>query len=228
MSDIIEFVATNFDTLPEEVLVSLLEKFSNKELVSICSLNKKLKEVCEYYGLIEKRALKILREEAPLAKTSYNITEHVDLINRKFATIYTAYMLPGRPDQTMPYVRNVEFGVVYNREAMALLGNPESDIYGYPLQFSIVGLPPAKNTKVFLLGYVEPSDYDTIWVFENKTDVKDWILNNNEGTTGAFGFQVSLEAAASDGELNYEDVVESFINGDFVYHTIFLQEISLP
>lgn len=113
--------------MPPEVLDNLLGQMTFEDAVRYCSASRALRDICSRRGLLAARARQYIRKLAPSSNLVVNDIEHSVLIARGFVTHYN-------------YNRTTKKVVFGNRDQ-----NPDS------YNFHIVGLPPARRTKIHLV-----------------------------------------------------------------------------
>jgi len=178
-TNVTEYIQFNFETLPKDVLLLLMQQLTSKEVVALCSANVALQNRCNAIGALNQT----LEREAPLAKQTYNVTEQLHLLDRGYETVYSANLIYGRdPEKEFDYptrskLTDVRFGFPYVEftDTRWLVGK---------VTFSIKGLPPPKGTRVFVMGYPGTFKEMHLWnrnyimAFESKDDALSFVKNN--------------------------------------------------
>ena len=133
-----EYVANNFEVLPLDVLKLILSQMDRDALLNFCRTNKKFSGFCrsqKFRSLLDVKDLKYLSEQTPLAAPIRTLQDQVDLVKRGFRVTYKCDF------DTTTRVATISFGH-YDEP-----GNEMNECF---FNFSIVGLPPARGTKVWL------------------------------------------------------------------------------
>lgn len=118
---------------PIDILRLLMAELTTQEAQYLCSSNAKLREKCRRHDLVNVKAREYVMQQSPLSQPVYTSVDQELLLKRGFKTTYN--FLLGRK------TGEVEFGPLHAREDRNL----------QPVQFSIVGMPPPKGTKVLIL-----------------------------------------------------------------------------
>jgi hypothetical protein len=138
----IEYLEENFDSLPPEVVEVIVGSLDREDLLSLCLSNKKFLAYCKGLDWLNKRLIEFIEEEAPLSGSYSTLAEQANLIKRGFKTCYTGV----HHTAEVGGVTDLRFGSTQlNREDGHFDGGPD-----FPINFSIVGLPPARGTRVWL------------------------------------------------------------------------------
>jgi len=136
MTTLQEIAGFDLEKLPTPVLASLLSRLSYRDVASLCNANRELRRRCLEQGLLNIKARQEIEQEAPLTESVLSHEDHLKLIRRGFVTTY-------------------HFGFHRDRSLRdgVRFGPLESAVNiddGYR-NFTIIGLPPPKGTKVFVV-----------------------------------------------------------------------------
>lgn len=116
--------------MPAEVLANLFGRMAFEDVVRYCAVHPTLRDICSRRGLLEARARQYVQEWAPISSPVTNNIDHAILIARGFVTQYNYNTTTGK----------VQFG--------------SYTVDSNSFNFNIIGLPPAKGTRVHLISNV--------------------------------------------------------------------------
>ncbi len=215
----IEYVTTNFHTLPKDILLKLLGMMSTKDVIALCSTERGLRRECERIGAYKR----VLEREAPLAEANYGPIEQIHLIDRGFSTLYSA-------DLNVNKLTNVKFGFPY------YYTDVDRAI------FEIRGMPPARGTKVWIAGVpYEPSEMSDwrpngLMVYENRKAALEFMAKYDESKSDInnvyrYIHDILLDARRSNTNTTLNDLIVLFDKGenlDEMFPHFTFQEVILP
>lgn len=197
------YIRENFETLPKDVFLRLMQDLSAVDVVSLCSTNPRIRAECIRIKAYDEA----LAREAPLAKQTYNVTEQISLIDRGFKTLYNVSL------DNINNVYDVKFGFPYNVDAF----NTRKSI------FSIKGLPAPKGTKVWIMGHTGENEQMHTWregyisAFASADHAIQFVRDNKE--KGQLGPVSAIHDIALNQSENVDDVntiLQRMINPNYV------------
>lgn len=126
----------NLPDMPIEVVHTMLSAMSYEDAKRTCSVNPRLKAICDRADLLDLRARQYVAKQAPLGQVIHTFRDYANLIQRGFKTTY--HMGVGED------YSEVQFGSLNCHEDQLMVN------------FDILGLPPPKGTTVWVLGDLNP------------------------------------------------------------------------
>ena len=199
----------NLDSLSSDILSVIMSTLSYDEVKYVCSLNKRLSDLCKRRGVIDLKARQIAAHEAPLGTLVQTQRSHVDLIQRGLKTVYNAHYR--KPNDT------ASFGLADVRKTGLV-------------EFEIVGLPPPKGTIVWVMSFESLGELNPS-VFGSLDELKVETLSIIRGRNLE---DYAIQHFVDDGALNetdYEQEIQAMIEASDKYESYYglhLRQITLP
>jgi hypothetical protein len=224
------YVLGNLAILPRDILGVIVAQMDRKALLNLCVGNKGFIEYCKESNWFNKKALEYIQNTAPLSGHFRTLEEQAALIEKNFKSCYIAVISPnefhpGKWDTNGVYFYNA------NWEDYPLNG-------GFLARFEILGLPPRKETKVWLVGIRLPLDH-----YATNTSVftsQEEAIEHLKSKEGNDQFRIDSRMESYDGTFD-ELITELMINGTTTFNKhnrrdarntmrsyFFFMEISLP
>ncbi len=210
---IVQTLLGKFDELPVETIELLASMLPYDTLMKLCSTNRKFQEFCRTQNLLETASLQFIRKEAPLSVPVLSHEDHHKLIKRGFKTTY---------------------GIEFNEGQY----NPPRIIFGTNSKtigvFTIIGLPPPKRTKIWVLGEIKYTREEEEYLSEavpylNEEDLWDDVQAPKDPNNVAGLFS---QAAREDDDAELKEIFDELIENGQVnlqfWGTYYAYEVELP
>lgn len=223
-----DFLIGNFEKLPRDVVGVIAAQIDRESLLNLCLSNKRFLGYCQSSKWFDQKILQYIEERAPLSGHFRSLEEQADLIEKGFKTCYYANIKP-EDEETWFAVE----AVFVSENTKKYVETLRSQV----VKFEIVGLPPAKGTKVWLLARINrktfnpnvlyPNEYSE--VFLTKQEAVDYLRTRQ----GKSAFEIDndhipyytheemIDALAENGGVEFQ-----LSRTDHRYH--FLLEVTLP
>ena len=189
-----DYVLQNFDLLPAEILVRLLESLSEESRANLCRTDRRFSSICRNFNLTT--ADKLVQEYNPLGQLVPTRGDQADLIRRGFETVYSCVFNEIRKNRgdgdrgrstNIPKISKLEllemkFGLDNGTWFDEQHGYDSKDFH---VNASILGLPPAKGTIMHLLVHYDydSSGYTEVGarLFDNLDELisSEWVVEEN-------------------------------------------------
>lgn len=194
------YLLGNFEQMNSDIIGVILGQIDPLSALRLCQTSKKFYELCGKIKALDKKALEFVSREAPLSVPVRTPAENAELIKRGFKTIYTV-----RFEEAELFIpsQSVRFGI------------PDD---GFEFGMEIVGLPPPKGTRVWII-------VDTNWdegvpiaqVYSHREElIQAWNLESNRYIT-------RLKKFFED----EDDTLSDLLKGIMILQVI-IREVELP
>lgn len=182
-----DYILNNFDLLPVEVLVTLLESLSDESRANLCRTDRRFSDICRDFNMTT--ADKLVLEVNPLGQLVPTRGDQADLIRRGFETVYSCVF--NEIDHDVGGGDNYRSWNIPEIEELELLemkfglnnGSLFTENHGYTskdffVNVSIPGLPPPKGTIMHLLVNHTGDNDNYQVIFANLFDTLDDLMSS--------------------------------------------------
>lgn len=202
------FLIGNFNTLPKDVVLILIQGLPAKETLDLCTLSLDFNKFCKKNKILENKARKYVLENAPLSEPLDNIIKQANAIKRGQTTYYTLNW-----DE-----------LTLESEPVVIMGPP--NYFVLHRYFLIKGSPPPRGTKIYVFGMYDVND-DNINVEGHAfVSLEDIIKSKND----AFVSTLINRIAEGEEVYNFPDLETAVreIAKEKQYEEFYLHHITLP
>lgn len=196
-----EYLLGNFEVLPRDIVGVIVAQIDRKSLLDLCLSNKKFLGYCKSSKWFDKKVLQYIEESAPLSGLFRSLDEQATLIEKGFKSCYYAHL-------------ESDDGEEWNLVGLGFAAGDQSGRYHHAkiVKFEIVGLPPKKGTKVWLLAKINRETFDPDVLYPNEYSYiflsKEEAVEHLRSSDGTYVFDVETDHADF---ATYDEMVDILI-----------------